>query len=137
VSGFSLDGGNVLEGEPRERFDEGVVYGVVGGTAVMTVAWRDELPETTLEEAVAEDLRELLSAPGAVLIDREPTALGDTACVRTFALHLGAEGEAGASEQWRLLAAGRRWTVSALTALADQPAWGPALAAVAGTFHAG
>lgn len=38
-------------------------------------------------------------------------------------------------EQWRLLARGRRWTLSAMTALADQPVWGPRLAAVAATFR--
>jgi len=34
------------------------------------------------------------------------------------------------------MAAGRRWTVSAVTALADQPVWGPKLAEVATTFRA-
>jgi hypothetical protein len=53
--------------------------------------------------------------------------------VRTFSLHLAAVPTA--SEQWRLVAGGRRWTLAATTALADQPQWGPRLAAVVASFR--
>jgi hypothetical protein len=134
---FTIDGGDVLEPEPRAVFDEGAVFGVVGGEPVVTVAWREELPDTTLAEAVDEDLRLLLGQSDALLVDREPGAIGGVECVRTFTLHLAADGAATASEQWRLLAGGRRWTVSAMSTLADQPDWGPRLATVAATFRAG
>jgi hypothetical protein len=130
VSDFSIDDGGVLE--PRARFDEGVVYGVAGGDPVMTVAWREEIPGTTIDEAVDEDLRLM---PDALLVDRQRGELGGIECVRTFTLHLASEGAATASEQWRLLAGGRRWTVSAMSTLADQPTWGPRLATVAATFR--
>ena len=52
MTDFSIDGGGVLEAEPRATFDEGVLFGVVGGAPVMTVAWREEIPGTTIEEAV-------------------------------------------------------------------------------------
>ena len=132
MSAFTIDHGGVLE--PRAVFDEGALFGVVGGDPVMTVAWRDEIPGTTIDEAVDEDLRLMAHA---LLVDRERVELGGTECVRTFALHLSAGGAASASEQWRLLAGGRRWTVSAMSTLADQPDWGPRLAAVAATFRAG
>jgi hypothetical protein len=103
----------------------------------MSVAWIEEPPGSTLEEVVEEDLARMLSVPGAVLVDRGPATVAGTAAVRTFTLHLGAGGAAAASEQWRLLAGGRRWTVSAMTALEDQPEWGPRLAAIAVTFRAG
>ena len=103
----------------------------------MTVAWLDERPGKRLEDVVRVDLARMLSRPGAVLIDREPTTLGGVACVRTFMVVLGDSELAAASEQWRLLAAGRRWTVTATTALDDQPEWGPRLAAIAATFRAG
>ena len=132
MSAFTIDGGDILE--PLARFDEGVVFGVVGGEPVVTVAWRDEIPGTTTDEAVDEDLRLMFDA---VVVDRARGEIGGVECVRTFTLHLAAGGEATASEQWRLLAGGRRWTVSAMSTLTDQPDWGPRLAAVAATFRAG
>jgi hypothetical protein len=141
---FSLDGRDVLEGEPRALSDEGAVFAMVGARPrdernepLLTVAWLDEPPHTTLEDVVEDDLVGVLGHPGSVLVDRETTHLGGVDCVRTFVLHLAAGGLATASEQWRLLAGGRRWTVTAMTALADQPAWGPELAAIAATFRVG
>jgi hypothetical protein len=134
VSDFSIDGGGVLEAEPRATFDEGVLFAVVGGAPVMTVAWREEIADTTIDEAVDEDLRSMVDA---LVVDCARGEIGGVECVRTFALHLAGGGEATASEQWRLLAGGRRWTVSAMSTLADQPDWGPRLAAVAATFRAG
>jgi hypothetical protein len=134
---FALEAGDLLE--PRATFEEGVVFGVVAGAPeyddraapLLTVAWLDEPPGVTLEDVVEEDLARLLSGPDSVLIDRERVLVGEVDAVRTFALHRGPDGLPTASEQWRLLAAQRRWTVSAMTALGDQPEWGPRLAAVA------
>ena len=141
---FSLDGRDVLVGEPRALLEEGAVFAMAPGAPhdgraepLLTVAWLDEAPDTTLDEVVEDDLAGMLRRPGSVLIDRERTTLGGVPCVRTFALHLAGGGLATASEQWRLLAGGRRWTVSAMTALDDQPAWGPELAAIAATFRVG
>lgn len=139
---FSFDGQEVLAAEPRALLDEGAVFGMVAGAhaggvePLMTVAWVEE-PAGTLEEAVEEDLARMLSQPGSVLVDLESTTVGGVASVRTFVLHLAGGGLTTASEQWRLLAGGRRWTVSAMTALEDQPEWGPRLAAIAVTFRAG
>jgi hypothetical protein len=142
VSAFALDRQGVLE--PRAELEEGAVFGLAEGAPAhdarlephMTVAWLDESPGKRLEDVVRVDLARMLS-PGAVLVDREPTTLGGVECVRTFTVVLGDSELATASEQWRLLAAGRRWTVTATTALDDQPEWGPRLAAIAATFRAG
>lgn len=131
---FVLDPGEVLEPEPRVVLEDGVVFGVRDRAAavapVLTVAWLQEPLGVTLEEVVAEELPRLLSPPEVVLIDQEPVAVDGREAVRTFTLHRGPDGLPAASEQWRLVSAGRRWTVSAMTALADQPAWGPRLAEV-------
>jgi hypothetical protein len=129
---FALDLGDALDPAPRLRLDDGVVYGVAGAAdALVTVAWLED--PGTLDEAVEEDLARMLSEPATVLVDREPTTVGGVAAVRTFVLDVGEP--ASAREQWRLMAGGRRWTVTAATALVDQPAWGPRLAALAATFR--
>jgi hypothetical protein len=128
---FALDGGDVLDPTPRTRVADGVVFGAAGGvTALLTVAWLDDAG--TLEHAVEEDLARMLSEPATVLVDAEPTTVGGVEAVRTFVLDAGEI--ASAREQWRLVAGGKRWTVTAATALADQPVWGPKLADVAATF---
>jgi hypothetical protein len=76
----------------------------------------------------------MLSEPAMVLVDYQPTTVGSVEAVRTFVLDAGEI--ASAREQWRLMAGDRRWTVSAVTALADQPVWGPKLAEIAATFRA-
>jgi hypothetical protein len=130
---FALEPGEWLEAEPRAVFEEGAVFADRGDHALLTVAWLEEPQSVTLEAAVEEDIVRLLSGPGDLLLDWEPVTIGGVAAVRTFSLRLGVP---TASEQWRLLAGGRRWTVAATTALAEQPEWGPRLAAVAATFRA-
>jgi hypothetical protein len=140
---FTLDTRDLLE--RRVTLDAGAVYVIAEGAPphderalpVLTVAWLDEPAGVTLDEVVAEDVARQLSGPGAALLDSEATHAGGIDAVRTFVLHRGPSGLPAASEQWRLLADGRRWTVSALTALADQPRWGPRLAAVTGTLRLG
>jgi hypothetical protein len=134
---FAIDGQGVLEAAPRARFEEGAVFGVAAdAVALLTVAWLDEPPDARLEDAVEEDLRRTLSRPGVLLVDLQAATLGGVESVRSFVLDVGEGVPATASEQWRLLAAGRRWTVSAVTALPDQPVWGPRLAEIAATFRA-
>ena len=128
---FTLDYGDVLNPAPRLRVDEGVVFGIAGGAeGLVSIAWLED--SGTLEAAVEEDLTRMLSEPAMVLVDYQPTTVGGVDAIRTFVLDAGEL--ASAREQWRLMAAGRRWTVSAVTALADQPLWGPRLAEVATTF---
>jgi hypothetical protein len=134
---FAIDGQGVLDAAPRVRLEDGVVFGVVGeAEAVLTVAWLDEDPDARLDDVVEEELARQLSAPGVLLVDAETTTLGGVECVRTFVLDVGDGELVSASEQWRLLAAGRRWTVTAVTVLQDQPTWGPRLAEIATTFRA-
>jgi hypothetical protein len=130
---FALELGGVLDPAPRLRLDDGIVYGVAGGAAgaLVSVAWLED--PGTLEDAVEEDLARMLSEPATVLVDRERTTVGGVDAVRTFVLDAGEL--VSAREQWRLMAGGRRWTVTAATALGDQPTWGPRLAAVATTFR--
>ena len=64
-------------------------------------------------------------------------ALGGLESVRTLVAEVGPSGVPTASEQWRTLAGGRRWTLTVTTTLADQPVWGPRLAAVVATFAPG
>jgi hypothetical protein len=128
---FALDLGDVLDATPRLRIDDGVVFRVAGADALVSIAWLDD--PGTLEEAVEEDLARMLSEPATVLVDAEPTTIGGVEAVRTFVLDAGEF--ASAREQWRLMAAGRRWTVTAATSLFDQPTWGPRLATVAATFR--
>ena len=138
---FALDTGEWLDSEPRAVFEEGAVYAAAPDAhdprmaPVMTVAWLDEPPGVTLESVVEEDLARLLSEPGSLLVDREPVLVAGVEGVRTLCLHIGGGGPPMAREQWRTLAAGRRWTVSAMTALGDQPEWGPRLAEAATSFR--
>ena len=138
---FSLDPGRRLE--LRLRVADGVVFGPAADAPahdprlapVLTVAWLAEPAGVTLDDVVAEDLARSLSAPGSVLIDREPVTIGGLAAVRTFALHRRPDGLPTASEHWRTLIAQRRWTVTAITTLGDQLHWGPLLAGVAATWR--
>jgi hypothetical protein len=139
---FSLDGLGVLAPEPVATFEDGVVYGVRSAAPHdariaphVSVAWLEEPAGVSLEQVVREDLARTLSRPEAVLLDQQPVAFAGGDCVRTFTADISAGGVPTASEQWRMLAGGRRWTVTATTALADQPEWGPRLAAVAATFR--
>lgn len=138
---FAVELGEWLEHEPRAVLEEGAVFGAAAAehdarvVPLLSVAWLTEPEETTLQEVVEEDGLRLLSDPGDVLLDHEELRLGGVDAVRTFMLHVGASGVPTASEQWRLLAGGRRWVVSATSALVDQPEWGPRLAAVAATFR--
>jgi hypothetical protein len=136
---FAFDPGEWLEREPRAVFEEGVVFGATAGdhdprvVPLVMVAWLDEPEGVTLDDVVEEDVARLLSDPGDLVVDREDVRVGEIHAVRAFVLRVGAVPTA--SEQWRLLTAGRRWTVAATTALADQPDWGPRLAAVVATFR--
>ena len=136
---FAVDTGEWLEQEPRAVFEEGAVFGVAAGAhdprvvPLLTVAWLDEPEGVTLGDVVEEDVVRLLSGPGDLVVDREEVRVGEVEAVRIFVLRSG--GLPTASEQWRLLAGGRRWTVSATTALSDQPEWGPRLAGVATSFR--
>jgi hypothetical protein len=138
---FALEPGGRLV--LRLRVADGVVFAPAGDTPahdprltpVLTVAWLAEPPGITLDDVVGEDLARGLSAPGSVLLDREPVTVGGIPAVRTFALHRAPDGLPTASEHWRAVTAGRRWTVTAVSALADQPRWGPLLAAIAVTWR--
>jgi hypothetical protein len=128
-----------VETEPRVVFEEGVVFEAAADdhdarvVPRLAVAWLDEPEGVTLDAVVEEDVLRLLSDSGDLLVDREAVRVGGVDAVRIFCLHAG--GVPTASEQWRLLAGGRRWTVSATTALVDQPAWGPRLAEVSTSFR--
>jgi hypothetical protein len=130
---FALEPGGWLDAEPRAVFEEGAVFADGDEQALLAVAWLEEPEGVTLEAVVEEDIARLLSRPGDLLLDREATTIGGVEAVRTYSLHVG--DPPTASEQWRLVAGGRRWTVAATTALADQPEWGLRLAAVAATFR--
>lgn len=140
---FELNTGGLLA--PRATLDDGVVFALADGSPghdrraapLLTVAWLDEPAGATLDAVVEEDVARQLSDPAAILLDREPTRVAGVEAVRTFVVHRGPGGLPTASEQWRLLAGGRRWTLSALTALGDQPVWGPRLAAIATSVRFG
>ena len=132
---FALDAGDVLDPEPRAVYEAGVVFGAHDAPVVLTVAWLDEPPGVRLEDVVREDVSRMLDEPASVLIDHERVVVGDIEAVRTLLLRAGPDGRPSAAEQWRLLAGGRRWTLSAMTSLGDQPVWGPRLAGVAATFR--
>lgn len=136
---FTLDPGDVLEPAPRLVLSDGAVFACLDAPAavapapLLTVAWLPEPAGSTLEEVVAEELARM--GDGSALVDCEELALGGIEAVRTLSVHRDPSGRPTASEQWRLLAGGRRWTVSALTALADQPLYGPRLAVVASSVR--
>jgi hypothetical protein len=116
---FAFEPGDWLEHEPRTVFEEGAVFGAAAGehdprvASLLTVAWLDEPEGVTLDDVVEEDAVRLLSEPGDVVVDREDVRVGGAEAVRTYSLHVGPSGVPTAGEQWRLLTAGRRWTVSA------------------------
>lgn len=130
---FTLDPGDVVEPAPRLVLQDGAVFACLDAAAalppLLTVAWLAEPVGATLEGVVTEELARMDDQ--SMLVDYEPVVLGGIEAGRTLHVHRDPSGRLTASEQWRLLAAGRRWTVSALTALADQPTYGPRLAAVA------
>jgi hypothetical protein len=137
---FTVDLGEWLEGEPRAVFEEGAVFAATAGehdprvVPLLAVAWLHEPAGVTLEAVVEEDIVRLLSDPGDLLLDREDVRVDGVKAVRTFCVHVGPSGVATASEQWRLLSGGRRWTVgsaSAVQALLDgeEPAQDTKLAA--------
>lgn len=139
---FSLATGEVLEARPRLVLEDGAVFARAGldereedHPPLLTVAWLAEPPGATLAEVVDEELVRALDGEESTLIDREDVTLSGVPAVRTLAVHCAPHGLPTASEQWRLLAAGRRWTLSAMTTLADQPVFGPPLARVAATFR--
>ena len=136
---FALDGGDLLEFEPSLSVEDGVAFAVRVPEArlppLLTVAWTEEPPGGSLDDVVAEELARTIAPDDTLLIDHEPTAVGGVAAQRTLTVHRGPDNLPTAAEQWRLLAAGRRWTISAMTALEDQPELGPRLAAVATTFR--
>jgi len=137
---FTLDPGDLLEPQPSSLGEDGVAYAVRGADArlppLLTVAWTEEPPGASLDDVVAEELaRTLVGGEDALLADAERTAIGGVDAQRTLIVHRGPDGLPTAAEQWRLLAAGRRWTISAMTALEDQPELGPRLAAIATTFR--
>lgn len=138
---FSLECAEVLESRPRLVGEEGAVFAAAGdwereGLApLLAVAWLSEPPAVTLEDVVAEELARCLDEEESVLIDHEDVTVAGVKALRTLIVHRGEHGPPSASEQWRLLAEGRRWTVSALTALADQPDLGPPLARVAASLR--
>ena len=138
---FAVDPGEWLEREPGAVFEEGAVFRATAGehdprlTPFLAVAWLEEPAGVTLQAVVEEDIGRLLSDPGDLLLDREEVRVAGVAAVRTFTAYVGAGGIPAAGEQWRLLAGGRRWTLSATTAIVDQPAWGPRLAGLVATFR--
>jgi hypothetical protein len=133
VTDFTLDGAGLLV--ELDAGADGVVFGVIANedsfdaraAPFVTVAWRDTEDGETLDAITGREA-------GGVILDREPVALPAGDALRTFAIHKGPGGLPTASEQWRLLRGGRCWTVTAMSALGDQPLWGPLLAAVATTF---
>jgi hypothetical protein len=133
VPEFTLDGSDLLV--ELAAGADGVVFGMRANEAsfdaraapLVTVAWRDAGDSETLDAIAAAEA-------GGVVLDREPVAIRAGDALRTFAIHQGPGDLPTASEQWRLLRDGRCWTVTAMSALADQPLWGPLLAAVATTF---
>jgi len=139
---FSLETGEVLEARPRLLLEDGAVFGLAGAEweqedfpPLLTVAWLTEPPAVTLEDVMAEELARCLDEQESLLVDHEHVTVTGVEAVRTLAVHCGAFGPPTASEQWRLLAEGRRWTVSALTTLAAQPVFGPPLARVAASLR--
>lgn len=134
---FSIEPGDVLEPEPQRPTPETAIYAGRWPAImlpVLTVAWLAEPEGATLAEVVTEELARLDAE--TTLVDYEQQALGGLEAVRTLTVHREDAGLLTATEQWRLLAGGRRWVLSALTALGDQPALGPPLAAAAATFRA-
>jgi len=140
---FAIDTGELLDSAPRLVVEDGAVFGPADPRwaehdhpPLLSVAWLAEPPAVTLEDVMVEDLARSIDGE-SVLIDHQDVTIAGVEAVRTMAVHHREDGRVTASEQWRLLAEGRRWTVSGLTALADQPALGPALARVAESLRIG
>jgi hypothetical protein len=140
---FELDVGDLLEPSPALVVEDGVAFGVRAAAdeparrlaPLLTVAWTEEPPGASLDDVVAEELARTLIGDEALLMDHEATTVGGVAAQRTLIVHRGPDGLPTAAEQWRLVAAGRRWTISAMTALEDQPELGPSLAPVVASFR--
>ena len=134
---FALDTRDVLDDTPAWVGPSGAVFATRAPGAdpppVLTVAWLEEPPGPGLDDVMLEELAR--SDPDSVVIDYQAVRVNGVPAVRTLTVHREGGGVLLASEQWRLLAAGCRWTISASTGLLDQAAYGPGLAAVAETFR--
>jgi hypothetical protein len=118
VAGYRFDTLGLVEGEPRAGLHE--VAGDLRGASRAGVAVVGEPagPDDTALELTDRAMSALDA--DALLIDWEPCELAAEAAVRTLVLEQLGGLATVVLEQWRLVAAGHAWTV---TATADLAAW--------------
>jgi hypothetical protein len=118
LAGYRFDTLGLVEGEPRAGLHE-----IAGDLRLASRAGIAVVGEPTGPDDTALTLTDRAMAAldaDALLIDWEPCELAATTAVRTLVLEQLGGLATVVLEQWRLVAAGRAWTV---TATADLAAW--------------
>jgi hypothetical protein len=118
VARYRFDTLGLVEGEPRAGLHELAGDLRLASRAGIAVAGEPAGPDDTAL-ALTDRALSALDAD-ALLIDWEPCELAGTPAVRTLVLEQLGGLATVVVEQWRLVAAGRAWTV---TATADLAAW--------------
>jgi hypothetical protein len=118
LAGYRFDTLGLVEGEPRAGLHE-----IAGDLRLASRAGIAVVGEPTGPDDTALTLTDRATAAldaDALLIDWEPCELAGTTAVRTLVLEQLGGLATVVLEQWRLVAAGTAWTV---TATADLAAW--------------
>jgi hypothetical protein len=137
---YRLDPLGILEIEPLELDDGSVLHEMVAPLRAPSAsrAGVSVRGEPALTDDTALDLTDqAMSTLGAdeVLVDWEPCELSGERAVRTLVLiQLGGVATV-VLEQWRLVAAGQRWVVTATADLATWPRLAPGLRGVVATLE--
>jgi hypothetical protein len=132
VATYRLDTLGIVETEPAVLDDGSALHELVDALRVPSAS-RAGL--SVRADPEAETLAEL--GPDELLIDRQDCELAGRPAIRTLILvQLGGVATV-VLEQWRLAAAGRRWTVTATADLALWPRLASGLRAAVATFEVG
>jgi hypothetical protein len=130
----------ILEIEPLELDDGSVLHELVAALqapsasrAGVSVRGEPALPDDTALDLTDQAMSTL--GDDELLVDWEPCELGSEPAVRTLVLiQLGGVATV-VLEQWRLVAAGERWVVTATADLAAWPRLAPGLRGVIATLE--
>jgi hypothetical protein len=131
VATYRFDSLGILEAEPVVLDDGTALYELrVPGASRAGVSVR---AEPAPPDAAVDGVLEL--GPDELLIDREPCELAGAPAIRTLVLvQLGGVATV-VLEQWRFVAAGARWLVTATADLALWPRLAPGLRAAVATLR--
>jgi hypothetical protein len=137
---YRLDALGILEIEPLELDDGSVLHELVAplrtpsaSRAGVSIRGEPALPDDEALDLTDQAMSTL--GDDEVLVDWEPCELGGERAVRTLVLIQLGGVVTVVLEQWRLVAAGERWVVTATADLAAWPRLAPGLRGVVATLE--